>query len=78
MALFIKQQDNKNVDSVNSVKDNLTAHQQKALKLIMQSPTEEVLTENNLKSKILVALLRDDSVATSLTWRGHNLHSKSY
>lgn len=32
----------------------------------------------NLKSKILVALLRDDSVETGLTWRGHSLHSKSY
>ncbi len=40
--------------------------------------TEKGNAENNLKSKILIALLRDDSVVTSLTWRGHNLHSKSY
>ena len=33
---------------------------------------------SKLKSKILAALLRDNSVATTLIWRGHNLHSKSF
>jgi len=30
------------------------------------------------KSKILATLLRDDTVATTLNWRGHNLHAKSF